>query len=149
MHSAGLGRRLRIQEGDVSKSFGAHAGPNARWRLGIAACGLLLLSAASAFATQIKPGQTYQGRIVACGTEKEANTLLGFVTRGDYDKAKRYLQADGNTCGVGSTRFIPERRIGETRTDPKGNVWTIVKIALPTTEAFLVTTADFVPGLST
>jgi hypothetical protein len=110
---------------------------------------MLLLASASAFATQIKPGQAYQGQIVACATEKEADTLFGFVTSGDFDKAKSYLQAEGNTCGVGSTRFIPEKQIGETRTDPKGNVWKIVKIALPTTEAFLVTTADFVPGLST
>jgi hypothetical protein len=133
----------------VSRGIRSHAGPIARWRLGIAACGLLLLSAASAVAAQIKPGKTYQGQIVACANEREANTLLGFVTRGDYDKAKRYLQADGNTCGVGSARFTPEKQIGETRTDPKGNVWKIVKIALPTTEAFLVTTADFVAGVST
>lgn len=133
----------------MSRGIRSHAGPNVRWRLCVAACGLLLLPSASAFATQIKPGQTYQGQIVACGTEKEANTLLRFVTSGDFDKAKSYLEADGNTCGVGSVRFIPEQQIGETRTDPKGNVWKIVKIALPTTEAFLVTTADFVAGEAT
>ena len=133
----------------MSKGIGSHAGPNARWPLCAAACGLLLLASASAFATQIKPGRTYQGRIVACATAKEADTLLGFVTSGDFNKAKSYLQADGNTCGVGSVRFIPEQQIGETRTEPKGNVWKIVKIALPTTEAFLVTTADFVAGEAT
>lgn len=108
-----------------------------------------LLSSGAASATEIKPGQPYQGQIVACGSEHEAETLLGFVVAGNLDKAKAYLKADDNTCGVGATRFVPEQEIGTAKTDPKGNAWKIVKIALPTTEAFLVTTADFVVGLAT
>ena len=103
----------------------------------------------SAGATQIKPGQPYQGQIVACGSQTEAETLLGFVTSGKLDKAKDYLKQDGNTCGVGSVRFIPEAEVGSARNDPQGHAWKIVKIHLPTTEAFLVTTADFVAGEAT
>ncbi len=108
--------------------------------------GLLLLSSAAAFAAEIKLGQPYQSQIAACGTEQEAETLRGFAISGDLDKAKDYLQAADNTCGFGSVRFILEAQIGKTETDPKGNEWKIVKIALPTSEAFLVTTADFVVG---
>jgi hypothetical protein len=108
-----------------------------------AACGVLLFSSTAAVAVQIKAGRSYQGQIVACGSEQEADTLLGFAVSGDLDKAKKYLEVDDNTCGVGSARFIP------TRTDPSGNAWKIVKIELPHTEAFLVTTADFLPGKAT
>jgi hypothetical protein len=118
--------------------------------LGAVAVGTLIgLAPAPAGATEIKPGQPYQGQIVACGEQKEAETLLGFVAAGKLDQAKDYLKADGNTCGVGSVRFIPEAEIGTTRTDPDGHAWKIVKIHLPTTEAFLVTTADFVVGDAT
>jgi hypothetical protein len=107
---------------------------------------LVVVCSGAALATEIKPGQPYQGQIVACGVEQEAETLRGFVIAGKLDKAQDYLKAEGNTCGVGSVRFIPEEQIGQTKTDAKGNGWKIVKIVLPTTEAFLVTTADFVAG---
>jgi len=110
---------------------------------------LIGLASAPASANEIKPGQPYQGQIVACGNEQEAETLRGFVTSGKLDQAKDYLKADGNTCGVGSVRFIPEAEVGTARTDPDGHAWKIVKIQLPTTEAFLVTTADFVVGDAT
>jgi hypothetical protein len=144
---------LRFQEVDVTKGIASHTGSSrstAVRRFGVAAAGaMILLCSTAAFASEIKPGQPYQGQIVACGTETEAETLRGFVISGDLDKAKNYLQADGNTCGVGSVRFIPEAQVGETKNDPKGNGWKIVKIALPTSEAFLVTTADFVVGEAT
>ena len=111
-----------------------------------AACGVLLFSSSAAVAIQIEAGRPYQGQIVACGSEQEADRLLGFAVSGDLDKAKKYLEVDDNTCGVGSARFIPVQQIGQTRTDPSGNAWKIVKIELPHTEAFLVTTADFLPG---
>ena len=114
---------------------------------GAVAIGALIgLASTPAGATEMKPGQPYQGRIVACGSQHEAETLLGFVVSGKLDKEKNYLKADGNTCGVGSARFIPESEIGAAKTDPDGRAWKIVKIHLPTTEAFLVTTADFVAG---
>jgi len=116
---------------------------------GVAIGTLIGVAPTPAGATEIKPGQPYQGQIVACGEQKEAETLLGFVASGKLDQAKDYLKADGNTCGVGSVRFIPEAAIGTTRTDPDGHAWKIVKIHLPTTEAFLVTTADFVVGDAT
>jgi len=47
---------------------------------------------------------------------------------------------------VGSTIFIPEEQIGKSEIDPKGNEWKIVRIVLPGSEAFLVTTAEFVVG---
>jgi hypothetical protein len=117
---------------------------------GAAAIGALIaLASGPASASEIKPGQPYQGQIVACGSEQEAETLLGFVASGKLDQAKDYLKADGNTCGVGAVRFVPENEVGTAKTDPDGHAWRIVKIHLPTTEAFLVTTADFVVGDAT
>jgi hypothetical protein len=135
----------------------------------VAAAGALLAVSAAAFAyeikpgeikpgdikagnikpSEIKPGQPYQGQIVACANQQEAETLRGFVIAGELTKARDYLQANDNTCGVGSVRFIPEEQIGKPEIDSKGNTWTIVRIVLPTTEAFLVTTADFVVGEAT
>jgi hypothetical protein len=109
----------------------------------------MALWSGTALGTQITPGHPYQGQIVACAIEQEAETLRGFVIAGALDKAQDYLKAEGNTCGVGSVRFIAEEQIGQTMTDAKGNAWKIVKIVLPTTEAFLVTTADFVAGEAT
>jgi len=106
--------------------------------------GLLMLHATSARALEIKPGQPYQGTIVACGTQGEAETLRGFVVKGDLDRAKNYLQANDNSCAVGSVRFVAVVQVGAARTDASGNAWKIVKIALPATEAYLVTTADLV-----
>ena len=126
----------------------AHAG-RARLLLAAIAAGFVAMAALPALASGIKPGEAYQGQIVACGTQKEAETLRGFVIAGNLGKAKDYLKATDNTCGVGAVRFIPEAQVGVTRTDPKGNAWKIVKIALPTTEAYLVTTADVLVGEAT
>ena len=116
------------------------------YRAAIAAAGALVALSTAASASEIKPGKPYQGQIVACAIQQEAETLRGFVIAGNLAKARDYLKASDNTCGVGSVRFIPEEQVGKTETDAKGNVWTIVKIVLPTSEAFLVTTADFVVG---
>ena len=121
----------------------------ARVSLAAVAFGFVAMAAVPALATDIKPGQAYQGEIVACGTQQEAETLRGFVIAGKLDKAKDYLRATDNTCGVGAVRFIPEQEIGAAKNDQKGHAWKIVKIALPTTEAYLVTTAELVVGLAT
>ena len=116
-----------------------------RWlcAVGVVA-GLLMLQATAARAQEMKPGQPYQGMIVACGTQGEAETLRGFVVMGDMDKAKDYLQADDNSCAIGPVRFVAEIQVGDVKTDAKGNTWKIVKIALPAADAYLVTTADLV-----
>jgi hypothetical protein len=119
------------------------------YRVGFAAAGALIALSTAALASEIKPGQPYQGQIVACAIQQEAETLRGFVIAGELAKAKDYLKANDNTCGVGSVRFIPEELIGQTKIDASGNAWSIVKIVLPTAEAFLVTTADFVVGQAT
>jgi len=121
-----------------------------RWlgAIGVLA-GLLMLQAAAARAQDIKPGKSYEGMVAACGTVGEAETLRGLVITGDLDRAKDYVQADDNSCAVGSVRFIAQEQVGETKTDAKGNAWKIVKIALPAAEAYLVTTADMVVGDNT
>lgn len=114
-----------------------------------AAGALVALWSTSARATDIQPGRSYQGQIVACESEQDAKSLRGFVIAGELTKARAYLKATNNTCGVGPARFIPEEQIGKTEKDRKGNAWKIVKIELPTAEAFLVTTADFIAGQMT
>ncbi len=104
---------------------------------------MIALFAVRANATEIELGQPYQGLIIACGTLEDANTLRDLVTS-DMNKTKDYLQADGNSCGAGNVKFIPEEQIGTKKTDKDGHQWKVVKIQLPDTEAFLVTSADVV-----
>jgi uncharacterized membrane protein len=106
------------------------------------ACGALTLQATVALAQQIKPGEQYQGTVVACSTEREAETLRGIVLSGDTDKIGAYLQDDSNSCAVGPARFTVVAQASAAKTDSKGNAWKIVKIAVPGAEGFLLTTAD-------
>jgi len=120
-----------------------------RWLPAIGAAGAMLMLNTAAHALVIEPGKQYLGTVVACGTQQEAETLRGFVVTGDMDKAKAYLAADDNSCTVGPTRFQVVVQVSETKTDPLGHGWKIVKIALPATEAYLLTTADLVASQAT
>ena len=122
-----------------------------RWLVAVGcAGGLLALQATAAFAMQIKPGGRYEGTIVACSTQQEAETLRGFVVAGDVAKAKAYLEADDNSCGAGGPiPFVVMQEVSDAKADAKGNEWRIVKIALPTAEAYLLTTADLVVSQNT
>jgi hypothetical protein len=108
----------------------------------IFACGALTLQATVALAQQILPGGEYQGTVVACSTVGEAETLRGIVLTGDMTKVAAYLQDDANTCAVGPARFTVVAQASPAKTDPKGNAWKIVKIAVPGAEGYLLTTAD-------
>ena len=83
---------------------------------------------------------------MACGTEEEAEALRDLVVSGDVDKATAYLQADDNSCAVGPVRFVVMVQVSRAETDPLGHSWKIVKIALPSSEAFILTTADMTSG---
>jgi hypothetical protein len=105
---------------------------------------LLMAWAAAVRAQQIEPGQRYQGVILTCGTQEEAETLMGLVVSGNMEKTRTYLQSDDNSCDIGPFRFVVMQQVGETRIDANGNAWKIVEIALPTAEAFLLTTGNLV-----
>jgi hypothetical protein len=102
----------------------------------------LLLGAPAHAQTVLTTGQTYEGTIVACAQQSEAETLLGYVVHGDMDTAKTYLADDGNTCSVGPAPFLVKGQVGIVQTDPKGNAWKLVQIVLPSgTEGYLLTTS--------
>ena len=106
------------------------------------ACGALTLQATAALAQQMKPGEQYQGTVVACANENDAETLRGIMVSGDMDKVAAYLQDDSNTCAAGPARFTVVAEVSPAKTDSKGNAWKIVKVAVPGAEGFLLTTAD-------
>jgi hypothetical protein len=120
-----------------------------RWLPAIGFAGALLMLTAAAHAVVIEPGKQYLGTVVACGTQHEAETLRGFVVSGEMDKATAYLAADDNSCAVAPVRFVVVVQVSATRNDPLGHGWKIVKIALPASEAYLLTTADLVAGQTT
>ncbi len=114
------------------------------------ASALLMLQATMARALELKPGERYQGTIVACGTQQEAETLRGFVVSGALEKAKAYLRANDNSCEAGGpVPFVVMAEVSKARTDTRGNAWRIVQIALPAAKAYLLTTADLVVGDNT
>ena len=79
----------------------------ARLRLIIFVAGsLLTLWTAATLAQEMQPGEQYQGVIVACSRQDEAEALTGLVVSGDLEKAKTYLQSEDNSCDVGPYQFI-------------------------------------------
>jgi len=113
------------------------------------ALGALTLQATVAIAQQIKPGEEYQGTVVACANQNEAEALRGIVITGDMDKVAAYLQDDSNTCAVGPAHFTVVAEVSPAKSDTKGNAWKIVKVAVPGAEGFLLTTADLALSANT
>jgi hypothetical protein len=107
------------------------------------AAGLLTLQATAALADGMKPGEQYQGMVVACATQEEAETLQGLVVSGDMNNVTAYLQAEDNSCAVGPSRFVVVEQVSPAKTDGKGNTWKIVQIAIAgEADAYLLTTAN-------
>jgi hypothetical protein len=86
---------------------------------------------------------------VACGTQREAETLRGFVVSGDVARLEAYLRAADNSCSVGPRAFVVVAQIGVTKTDVRGKTWKLVKIKLADAEAYLITTANLIVGQAT
>ena len=120
----------------------------AAWLGGAAVIGVfalgMTLKLAHAAGTPLVAGTAYTGDIVVCQVQTEVEHLRDLVVAGDKDGATAYIVAKDNTCGVDvGADFKVLEQIGETKADPQGREWTIVRVHIQPGDLFMLTTSEY------